>query len=186
MSMGPLEILRNEHGLIRHFLDNLALAVEKLENDERPPREVFDRAVEFARTFADKFHHVKEEHIMFVRLAQKNDGALDGEIEALRHQHERARDHIVTIANALDGYAAGQSVQISKVLESAAAYIAVLRNHIHKEDHVFFRLAAEALTAEEEEQLRQEFEKASQKAEGNSFEESHKLVVDMGSALAHM
>ena len=184
--MRPLEALRNEHGLIRHFLDNLALAVEKLENGERPPREVFDKSVQFARTFADKFHHIKEEHMMFVRLAQKKDGVLDGEIEALRHQHERARDHIATIAGALDGYAADQPTQTGKILESAAAYVSVLRNHIHKEDHVFFGLAQEALSAEEEEQLQQEFEKASQKAGGSFFEESHKLVVDMGSVLIHM
>ena len=68
--MEPLEVLRNEHGLIRQYLDNLALAVQKMENDARPPKEFFDKAIEFARTFADTFHHYKEEHVMFVRLAQ--------------------------------------------------------------------------------------------------------------------
>lgn len=92
--MRPLETLRNEHGLIRQFLDNLALAVAKLENEERPPKEFFEKAVLFARTFADTFHHIKEEHVMFVRLAQKNNGAIDGQIESLRHQHDRGRNYI--------------------------------------------------------------------------------------------
>jgi hemerythrin-like domain-containing protein len=184
--MRPLEVLRNEHGLIRHFLDNLALAVERLENGERPPSEVFDKAVQFARTFADAFHHAKEEHMMFVRLAQKKNGAIDGEIQALRHQHERARDHVAAIASAVEGYDAAKPIQTGRILESAAAYIAVLRSHIHKEDHVFFPLAQEALTAEEADQLHQEFDNASQKAGGSCFEESHKLVVDMGSILAQM
>ena len=184
--MKPLEILCNEHGLIRHFLDNLALAVEKLESGERPPREFFENAVKFCRTFADKFHHIKEEHVMFVRLAQKQSGAIDGQIESLRHQHERARDHIAAIAGALDGYAAGQPVQTSQVLESAAAYISLLRNHIHTEDHVFFPMVQEMLSEEEEGQLQVEFEKARQKAGGSAFEDSHKLVVDMGSMLVHI
>jgi len=66
--MQPLETLRNEHGLIRQFLDNLALAVAELESEKRPPKEFFEMAVLFARTFADTFHHIKEEHVMFVRL----------------------------------------------------------------------------------------------------------------------
>lgn len=38
--MQPLEILRNEHGLIRQYLDNLALAAEKPQEDEHPPKEL--------------------------------------------------------------------------------------------------------------------------------------------------
>ena len=42
--MKPLEILRNEHGLIRHFLDNLALAVEKIQKAENPPSKFFENS----------------------------------------------------------------------------------------------------------------------------------------------
>ncbi len=184
--MQPLETLRNEHGLIRQFLDNLALAVEKLENEERPPKEFFEKAVQFARTFADTFHHIKEEHVMFVRLAQKKSGAIDGQIEALRHQHERARDYIAAITDDLKGYGAGQPIPTSRILENTAAYVALLRNHIHKEDHIFFPMVQGELTREEEEQLQVEFERARVKVGEDTFETNHKLVVDMGSMLVHM
>ncbi len=184
--MSPLETLRNEHGLIRQFLDNLALAVAKLEDGEQPPREFFDKAVLFARTFADSFHHIKEEHVMFVRLAQKNNGAIDGQIESLRHQHDRGRNYISAIAEALDGYAEGKPIQISDVLENAAAYISLLRNHIHKEEHVFFPMVDKELSDQEQDELRAEFDKARQKAGENAFENSHKFVVDMGSMLVHL
>jgi len=184
--MKPLETLRNEHGLIRQFLDNLTLAVEKLQNEEPPPREFFDLAVEFAREFADRFHHFKEEHVMFVRLAQKKSGAIDGQIEALRHQHERGRNCVAAIADALDGYAAGKPAQVSQVLENVAAYAALLRNHIHKEDHIFYPMAQEVLSAEEESQLEAEFAKAREKVGEDTFERCHKLVVDMGSMLTHL
>jgi len=184
--MEPLDILRNEHGLIRQYLDNLQLAVEKLEEDKRPPREFFEQAVDFARNFSDSFHHLKEEHVMFVRLAQRKDGQLDGEIDALRHQHEGARDYIAAIAASIDGYAEGQPIPTSRILENTAAYIALLRNHIHKEDHVFFPLVEELLTEEEQAQLKVEFERAADKAGEETFERHHKMVVDMGSMLIHM
>ncbi len=129
--MKPLEILVTEHGLIRQFLDNLVLAVEKLENEEPPPKKFFENAVQFAEMFTHTFHHFKEEHVMFVRLAQKRNGTIDGQIESLRQEHERGRNYISVIADSLDGYAAGRPIQIGQVLESTAAYISLLRNHIH-------------------------------------------------------
>jgi len=184
--MKPLETLGNEHGLIRKFLENLAVAVEKLENERKPPKEFFEKAVVFARIFADTFHHIKEEHVMFVRLAQKQSGAIDGQIATLRHQHERARNYMAAITDALEGYAADRPIQVSQVLENTAAYISLLRNHIHAEDHVFFPMVADVLSNEEEEQLQAEFDKAREKAGQDVFESSHKLVVDMGSLLVHL
>jgi hemerythrin-like domain-containing protein len=86
----------------------------------------FENAVEFSRTFADRFHHFKEEHMHFVRLAQKRQGEIAAQLEALRHQHERGRE------------------------------------------------------------LETEYLKIQGKEAGDTFERSHELVVDMGSALTHM
>ncbi len=69
--MDPIEILRNEHGLIRRFVDLLSVAVTRLEVDDPPPRAFFDNGIEFVRGFSDGFHHKKEELVMFVQLAQK-------------------------------------------------------------------------------------------------------------------
>jgi hemerythrin-like domain-containing protein len=74
--MKALKILRDEHALIRQYLDNLALASEKLERGERPPKEFFEKAVDFSRQFVDKHHHFKEEHIIFTWLAQRKKGGV--------------------------------------------------------------------------------------------------------------
>jgi len=184
--MEPLEVLKNEHGLIGQFLENLEEALKKLEIDQRPPREFFDQAIRFVKLFPEGYHHHKEELVMFVQVAQKHAGEFDGEIEALRHQHEVARNYISELALALNGYEEGAQVQTDKVIENTAAYIALMRNHIHKEDHKFFPMVAEALTPEEMDALMVEFDKASEKAGSHVFEEAHKLVVDMGSTLVHM
>lgn len=183
--MQPLEILRNEHGLIRHFLDNLGLALEHIEKGENPPRQFFDQALHFIKTFTNEFHHIKEEYMMFVRLAQKKDGAIDAEIDTLRQQHERARNLTAAVSAALNGYVAGRSIPTSHLVENLGAYIALLRRHMHKEDHVFFPLVERVLSSEDLEALAVEFEKTRQKAGETFFEDSHKLVVDMGSMLTH-
>jgi hemerythrin-like domain-containing protein len=186
LTMNILETLSNEHGLIRSFLDNLTLAVEKLEKGERPPREFFEKGVEFARVFADRFHHFKEEHLMFVQLAQKKEGAIDAKIELLRYQHERGRNFVNEVANALEGYAEGDPIKTTVILESTAAYMSLLRHHIHVEDHVFYRMAEETLSAEELQRLQEEFDKQERQTGGKTFQKCHKLVTDMGSLLVHM
>ena len=184
--MEPIEILKNEHGLIRHFLDNLDESLRKLEIEQRPPREFYDKAIQFVKLFPEGYHHHKEELVMFVQVAQKHAGEFDGEIESLRHQHEMARNYISNLGQALNGYEEGAQVQIDQVIENTAAYVALMRNHTHKEDHMFFPMVEKALSPEEMEAIMVEFDKAAEKAGPHVFEEAHKLVVDMGSILVHM
>lgn len=136
--MNPLEILADEHRLIRQALDSFHLATQKMEEGINPPVEFFEKAVGFARTFVDKRHHFKEEYLMFGRLAERHQGELDAEIEALRHQHDSGREYVSEMANALDGYSKGRDAEVIVMLENLAPFPSMLRRHIHREDRVFY------------------------------------------------
>ena len=138
--MQATKILVKEHDLIRQVLDCLSLALGKLESGQRPPKEFFEKGVEFASNFADRFHHFKEEYLMFGLLAQKKEGTFDGAIGALRYQHERGRQFVVKIENSLEAYANGDEIATTTLLENLTAYISLLRRHIHMEDHIFFKM----------------------------------------------
>jgi len=184
--MQPIEELVNEHGLIRQFIDNLSVAVEKIENGQRPSQAFFEKAVDFARTFADSYHHFKEEHVLFVQLAQKRQGDVDAQLDALRYQHERGRELITGMANALDGYVAQDPGKTADLLQNMAAYASLLRHHIHIEDHIFYPMARKTLTEDELAAIGVEFEKQREKHGSGTFERNHKAVVDMGSMLTHL
>ncbi|RJP68028.1 MAG: hypothetical protein C4532_13395 [Candidatus Abyssobacteria bacterium SURF_17] len=181
--MKPTEMLTKEHGLIRQALDNMHLAVEKLETGEKPPRQFFDKAVEFSRAFSDKFHHFKEEYLMFARLAQKKKGALDAQIDALRYQHERGRGIVNEIANSIDAYAKGEDAKTLILMENLAAYVALLRHHIHREDHIFYPMVDKELSKDDQKYLLDEFKKKESEDGGKAFANSQKLVQEMGSLL---
>jgi len=184
--MDALDTLVSEHGLIRQFLDNLTIAAGLIEEGQRPPKDFFDKGVEFARSFADTYHHFKEEHIVFVRLAQQRGGEIDAQLDALRYQHERGRELVTGMATALDGYAEEDPNKTADLLENMAAYVSLLRHHIHTEDHVFFPMARKHIHDEEMRKLDTEFLKIQGKQGGDTFERSHKMVVDMGSILTHL
>ena len=182
--MKSLDILKKEHGLIRQSLDIVSTAKEELETGERPPQEFFKKAVEFSRTFADKFHHFKEEYLMFSLLAEKKDGLYDGEIGALRYQHERCRKCIDLIENSIHGYSQGDAIATTMLLENLASYISLLKLHIYIEDHIFFPMVEKDLSEDEDRMLSEQFryEEKRMGAE-NIFENSRKLIHKMSSII---
>jgi hemerythrin-like domain-containing protein len=184
--MDALETLSNEHGLIRQYLDNLGMAAQRIENGQRPSAAFFEKAIDFARTFADSYHHFKEEHVLFVRLAEEKKGEIDAQLDALRYQHERGRSLVTGISEALEGYIARDPSKTTDLLEKMAAYGSLLRHHIHTEDHIFYPLARKLLGEDELRRVEPEFEKAKAKHGADTFERYHKLVVDMGSILSHL
>jgi len=181
--MNPTDILREEHGLIEQFLDALDRAVQKLQKGERPPRQLFDKAAEFANAFTHDCHHFKEEHRMFVSLAQKKNGAIDGEIAALRQQHERGRELIAEMANALDGYAADQESQTSTLLEALEEYVPLLRQHIYREEQVFFPMVEQELSSGGQTALMLEFRKEHHQASVKLLTRCRSLVQKMAASV---
>ena len=181
--MDPIDTLRQEHVLISRFIDTLALAVQRLEEDRNPPADFFKMSVKFASEFADTFHHRKEELIMFRRLAQKKSGAIDGRIEALRYQHDQGRGFISRIHESLDAYSADDPMAAATVRESCAAYVSLLRHHIHTEDHIFFPMAREEMTDGEFEALTIEFEHERERLGHDTFKRFHEIVQNLGAML---
>jgi hemerythrin-like domain-containing protein len=182
--MKSLEILKKEHGLIRHALDIFSLAQEELEMGECPPKEFFEKAVEFSRTFADRFHHFKEEYLMFGLLAEKKEGFYDGEIGALRYQHERGRRCVDKIETSIEGYSQHDAIATTMLLENLAAYIALLKLHIYIEDQIFFRMVEKDLSEEEDRMLLEQFRHEEKRIGSEDFfENSRKVILEMSSII---
>jgi hemerythrin-like domain-containing protein len=178
--MEALDILIDEHGIIRQFLEILAVSLKNMEQGKRPPREFFEKAVSFARDFTDKYHHFKEEYILFTRLAMKKAGKIDAEVEALKYQHERGRALIGDVSKALEGYAKGQEAQRLIILESLAAYTSLMRQHVHKEDHIFFPMVEKGIPWEEYRGLLEVFQQEGKKMGEKFLEKSKRDLHEIG------
>jgi hemerythrin-like domain-containing protein len=182
--MKPTEILTREHGLIMQALACLTQARETIEKNQKLPVDFFEKALEFLREFTDRFHHFKEEYLMFGFLALKKGSAFDGPIGNLRYQHERCRACIDEISNSLNGYADGDAIATTRLLENLAAYISLLRRHIYEEDFTFFQMADKEISKEEEDILLVQFKKEDEKMGGQAFYEKNcRLIAEMQALL---
>lgn len=181
--LGAIDILIEEHALIRRFLDCLVLALELLDEGARVPPAFFTKAVRFARDFADHFHHLKEEFYLFTHVAQKAQGKLAARCEGLRLQHESGRNHIVEAAKAIDEYADGSTIARARLAENLSAYVNLLRKHIHTEDFVIFPLISRWITDADQRALSELYRQDEARFGVGFAERCRDLVDEMGALL---
>ena len=181
--MEVIEILVEDH---RHILELLSLmnkGAERIVSNQPPPAAFFSVGLELAREFADKYHHYKEEYLLFGLLAQKHQGELDGHIERHRNQHEQCRNLIQSMASALPGYATGTEASVKTLHRDATEYVRILRSHIRSENDVFFPLAQAAVAPDEASGLLDEFRLYEAKVDGDAIAKVTSGLDDMRSLL---
>ena len=180
-----MEIIVDEHRAIRQALESLTVAIEKLENGEKISPDFFRTWFDFYRTFVLNFHHFKEEQIMFRHLAGKKNGSLDGQMESLRHQHERERNFITEAESPLPGYEKGEAIQTTTLLENIASYASLLHRHIHCEEHAVYPLVAKEFSEAEHAEILEKFKKEAGIAGKEIYSQSRKSVKDLGGLLVN-
>lgn len=178
-----IDILIEEHALIRRFLDCLVLALEILAEGTRVPPAFFTKAVRFARDFADHFHHLKEEFYLFTHVAQKAQGKLAAHCEGLRLQHESGRNHIVEATKAINEYAHGSAIARARLAENLAAYVHLLRKHIHTEDFVIFPMISRWITDADQRALSELYRQDEARFGVGFADRCRDLVDEMGALL---
>lgn len=164
------EALKHDHRVIERVLG----VVEKFaEGSADVSLEVWSKAVDFIRGFADQCHHLKEERILFPALEERGIPRDGGPIGMMLMEHEEARGYVRSMVAALAQ--SGEDPEEAKValLENARAYLRLLRQHILKEDEVLFNMADEVLTPEDQRKLLSEFEEHEAKEIGAGVHEKY-------------
>jgi len=174
--MTALDQLKEDHKLVRRYLDNLLLAHDFLVEQETVPASVFEKTLKFSKDFMNKYHHYREEYILFLKLAEKKGGSIDPQIVSLRDQHERSRDLVSKIKEALNGYEKGDEVATSRLAENVGYYVSLERQHVNRENHVFYPMAEKAFSPEEMKEFDAEFAKIDEKQGADSFKKAVDIV----------
>jgi hemerythrin-like domain-containing protein len=122
-----MKALVGEHGNIKRFLARVPAILERFDPASEADRRWMLDGVDFIRSYADRFHHAKEEDILFACF----DPGLDI-IKAMREDHDRGRAHVRGVVEALaQRDRAGVSAHL-------AGYAGVLSEHIKKEDEILY------------------------------------------------
>lgn len=123
----PMKKLVDEHAVIKRFLAALPALIENLDVGTADGKKLILDCVDFIRSFADRYHHAKEEEILFPRF----DGNLDI-IRTMLEDHNQARAHVREI---IAGTERGDGKSVREHLE---AYGELLAGHIRREDEILY------------------------------------------------
>jgi hemerythrin-like domain-containing protein len=97
--------------------------------------------VDFIRNFADRFHHAKEEDVLFEALVKNGMPRENSPIAAMLMEHDQGRIFVMAMETAtleaLDGGTGRERI----IADNSLAYAALLREHIAKEDEILYPLA---------------------------------------------
>lgn len=139
------KVLMEEHQLILRMIALLEANAQRAERAEFHDWDFFAAAIDFIRTFADRYHHAKEEEVLFTALVDNGMPEKRSPIEAMHIEHEQGRAHVRGMETALTHIQAGHLEQIPTLVSHARGYAELLRQHIAKEDTILYPLAERVL-----------------------------------------
>lgn len=146
--MKAIEILMQEHRVIERVLDALERAAGHLAAGRPVRAGFFLEAADFIAGFADGTHHRKEEGVLFGAMIDSGAPSQGGAIDMMLDEHEQGRVFTRAMRDAARRLKSGDAEARLLVVSNARGYVALLRDHIAKEDEMLFPLADELLSAE--------------------------------------
>jgi len=141
----PIQELVDEHKNILRLLDLGQYIAGKKSLDDRLI-EVSKKLIFFVRNYADKYHHAKEEKILFTKVDANTDV-----IKVMLSEHETGRNFMRL---AMEGIESNNQEQTKEAL---LGYVELLRQHIRKEDKILYPWFEKILSEEQKADIQREF-----------------------------
>jgi hemerythrin-like domain-containing protein len=151
--MKTSEILSEEHKNILEVINALEQESGLLRSGKEIDKEFFLKIIDFIRNYADKFHHAKEEDILFREFCKAVErGEMHcNPVEQMLHEHDLGRNFVKEMEQGV------KENNQKKVIENAEGYSQLLKEHIFKEDSILYPMADEALSSKIEAKMVEEF-----------------------------
>ncbi|WP_372798053.1 hemerythrin domain-containing protein [Pontiella sp.] len=145
MSENVTQVMMDEHQLILRMITLVEQNSARVRNNDFSDWAFFIDAVDFIRNYADRYHHAKEEDVLFVELVKNGMPEKSSPIEAMLMEHDQGRALVKGMESAALTLQAGEPGGEKELVENAEAYAALLRGHIQKEDTILYPLSERVL-----------------------------------------
>lgn len=134
----PMKKLVDEHVLIKRWISLIPEFVKNLDVESEEGRRLIFDGIDMIRSYADKYHHAKEEDILFKYFDEEADI-----LKVMHEDHQRGRKLVKEMREALEKRDA------KTISENLMAYRELLTEHIRKEDEILYPWMDEQLSTRE-------------------------------------
>lgn len=178
MTPRPTHILRHEHRVIEQALRAIEGICLKLKVGEIVPADALVQSLDFIQNYADRFHHLREEEVLFPALEEAGFGKQGGALHFLEDEHQTERELMAKLEFAVEEYECGDADAALQFIEASDQFRRHLIGHIQKEDTLLFRIAEELLDEESKTELMQRLAQAGDK-DDNAILEYERLAAEL-------
>lgn len=170
----PTEILSEEHKYILKIANALTKECNSLDSGKKLDKTFFETAIDFIKNYADKFHHAKEEDILFKEFDKcTEEGCVQcNPTQQMLYEHDLGRGFVKGMAEGL------KANDKTKVAENARGYAQLIQEHIFKEDNILYPMAEQALNESMQKEILKKFEQAESKKFAKGMSEKYEGIAD--------
>ena len=123
----PMKKLVDEHVLIKRWIALIPEFVENLDVESEKGRRLILDGIDMIRSYADRYHHAKEEDILFKYFDEDADI-----IKVMHEDHAHGRELVKEMLAALE------KKDAKTIAANLMAYRELLTEHIRKEDEILY------------------------------------------------
>ena len=153
----PIQKLVDEHVLIKRWIALIPEVIKDLDVQSEQGRQLIRDGVDMIRSYADKFHHAKEEEILFKYFDENSDI-----LKVMHEDHAHARGLVKAMLDALE------KRDQKTIAENLMAYRELLTEHIRKEDEILYPWMDNQLSTHQVGELFSKFGQADQQISVNT------------------
>lgn len=177
--MKAVKVLMEEHQNILRMLKVIRQLCLHTFNTKEVYYKGFYDAIDFIRNYADKFHHGKEEDILFDKMSSELGPAIkQGPIYGMLAEHDLGRLFVKNLEEALQKVKDGSKENIIDVIANAIAYTDLLHRHIDKEDTAIYTFLEKQLNQEIHQEIDELFEDAKEKLNSEATEKKYVAMLE--------
>ena len=181
--MKATDELKKEHEGIELMLRVLKAVADKFKHGEQVNAEHLDGILGFLSIFVDKCHHGKEEEFLFPALEGVGVPREGGPIGVMLSEHEQGRRLVARLKNAVAVYKSGDNSDAANAQLIINEYVALLTQHVAKENTVLFPMADAKLDSNKDTELFEAFEQLERERIGvGKHHEFHALLDQLQNA----
>jgi hemerythrin-like domain-containing protein len=145
--------LLREHQTIIFAIDIIENMVKRVEMAKPIDAGDIGEMIHFLKVFADRCHHAKEENYLFPALERSGIKSIHAPVGIVLNQHHKGRELIRLMEKSVEN----QKINREDFIYAATAYVALMKDHIHKENTILFPMINEMLSQSERDKLMDDF-----------------------------
>lgn len=170
------QALVDEHRLILRMITLLEQNAARTAAGTYSNWQFYLDGVDFIRNYADRFHHAKEEDVLFEAMVKNGMPRENSPVAAMLMEHDQGRAYVRAMEAEVREVLKGLLGREQAIAKNALAYATLLREHISKEDDILYPLAERVIPEAMRDEILNGYQRAEEQVDADFSGRYLKLV----------